>query len=173
MGTRSNRPPAAALAIAVALLPSCAARRTLTITSDPAGAEVRIDDVIVGQTPVVLPFFHYGTREVTFYLEGYLTESFDVDVDPPWYARFPIDFVTEIFVPIGWRDGHRVHADLEGGEQLRTLPALQSVLERAEALRRAGPMGPRNLPESELERVGSPAVGGAAEAPPGGAAVRP
>ncbi|MEO0651448.1 MAG: PEGA domain-containing protein [Planctomycetota bacterium] len=159
--------------MAAALLSSCAAKRTLTITSDPAGAEVRIDDVIVGQTPLVLPFFHYGTRQVTFYLEGYLTESFDVDVEPPWYARFPMDFVTEIFVPVGWSDNHRVHADMRGGDELRTMPALQSVLERAEVLRRAGPMGPRTLPESELEdRVGTPESVGV-DAPAVGASSQP
>ena len=147
------------LLLALLALPACAARRTLTITSDPAGAEVRIDDVIVGQTPLVLPFFHYGTRRVTFYRPGYLTQSFEVDVEPPWYARFPVDFVTEIFVPVGWRDDHRIHADLRGGDEVRALPALRSVLERAEVLRRAGPLGPRALPESELELLVEGTVG--------------
>ena len=148
---------AAALA-ALLLTSGCAAQRTLTITSEPAGAEVRVDDVIVGETPLELPFFHYGRRSVTYYLEGYLTQSFEVDVRPPWYARFPLDVITEVVLPIGWRDDHLVHADLVSGIDQQRLPTLSSVLERAEVLRRAGPTGPRRLPSSELER----------EDPPGG-----
>ncbi|MHC4263669.1 MAG: PEGA domain-containing protein [Planctomycetota bacterium] len=147
-------------ALATLASTSCAANRTLTITSEPAGAEVRIDDVIVGETPVVLPFFHYGTRRMTFYLDGYLTESVDVAVEPPWFARFPLDYVTEIFIPIGWSDDHPVHVDLERGDDVALLPALQSVLERAEVLRRAGPAGPRELPASDLEQVGTDADAG-------------
>jgi hypothetical protein len=150
------------------LTTGCAARRTLTITSEPPGAAVRLDDELVGETPLVLPFEHYGTRRVTFYRAGFLTESFVVEVAPPWYARFPADFLTEVLFPIGWRDDHPVHADLRAGDDVIGRPTLRSVLERAEILRRAGPAGPRRLPTPENEeRTDEEASGGPEERGPG------
>jgi hypothetical protein len=39
-----------------------------------------------------------------------------------------------------------VHAVLVPGDELISMPTLRSVLDRAEALRRAGPEGPGELP---------------------------
>jgi hypothetical protein len=163
MSDRAAHPfPRLALALlTLAGTASCAAHRTLTISSDPPGATVRIDDVLIGETPVVLPFHHYGTRRLTLYLEGHRTEAFDVAVEAPWYGRFPMDFVTEVLVPVGWRDDHPIHVDLVPGSDLRGLPVMRSVLERAEVLRRAGPEGPRRLPSSELERGATEETDGA------------
>jgi hypothetical protein len=141
------------LALAGAVLAGCAAQRTITITSEPPGAQVRVDDEMIGTTPVVLPFVHYGTREILFYKEGYLTEALEFDVRAPWFSRFPADLFTEILFPIGWRDDHPVHVDLRSGADQRTRPALRSVRERAELLRRAGPDGPRPLPPSRQEEA--------------------
>jgi hypothetical protein len=132
----------AALALSTA---GCRAQRELRITSEPPGAEVRIDDELVGTTPFSLPFIHYGVRRVTFYLEGHQTRSVLAEVEPPWYGRFPVDIVSEILLPFGWRDVHVLHVDLDLGRDIYAGPTLRSVFERAEALRRAGPQGPRDL----------------------------
>jgi hypothetical protein len=51
----------AVLALALVLAASgCAARRTLTISSEPPGATVRLDDRTVGVTPVRVPIVHFG-----------------------------------------------------------------------------------------------------------------
>jgi len=155
-----NRTVAALLATSVlcsSVLCGCAAKRTLTITSDPSGALVRLDDEPIGETPMEVEFLHYGTRRVSYSLEGYLTTSVLIEVRAPWYARFPVDIFSEVILPIGWRDDHAVHASLTPGEEQLQPPALRSVLERAEALRRAGPTGPRELPPRDL-------AGGANEA---------
>jgi len=124
-------------------LSACQAKRLLIVTSDPPGAQVLLDGVELGTTPLEEPFVHYGTRRLTFYLEGYLTWSDVVAVKPPWYGRFPFDLVSEILVPMGWRDEHRYHAELEQGRGKIDEPDLESVLRRADTLRTAGPEGPR------------------------------
>lgn len=132
------------------LASGCAAERTLVFTSEPPGASVRLDDEMVGVTPCEVPFLHYGTRRVTYYLEGSRTRSFLVDVRAPWYGRFPIDIVSEVLIPVGWVDRKRIHVELPSGLEPADQPTQRSVLDRAEALRRAGPNGPRNLPPVEI-----------------------
>ncbi len=134
-----------ALALA-ALLFSCAAERSLRVTSDPPGADVWLDGELVGTTPVDVEFFHYGRRHIVYRLADHGTATLRLDIEPPWYARFPADIFTEVLLPIGWEDRHSVHAVLLPGEEMMTIPTLRSVLDRAEALRRAGPRGPGELP---------------------------
>jgi len=134
---------------------ACAAKRTLTITSEPEGAQVRLDDERVGWTPITTEFHHYGTRRLTLAKDGYRVVSRQVELVPPWYARFPLDVVSEVLLPFGWRDRHELHFELEPGGDLLTTPDLRSVLDRAEFLRRAGPEGPRPLPPTRLLSVGS------------------
>ena len=125
---------------------ACAAQRTLRIESDPPGALLRIDDRIVGVTPYTEEFFDYGTRRLTLYADGYHSTSRIVELDPPWYARFPIDILSEVIIPWGWKDPHTVRVSLEAVKGEVTVPDLNAVLERAQALRLAGPDGPSQLP---------------------------
>lgn len=151
---------------ACSALVGCRAQRELIVTSEPAGARVRVDDELVGETPLRLPFVHYGVRRVTLYLEGYQSMSVLADISPPWYGTFPADILTEILVPVGWRDDHALHLVLSPGEDSLGGPTLRSVFERAEALRRAGPDGPRDLPpppvlETRVETAPEPEDGAA------------
>jgi hypothetical protein len=136
----------AAWAAATAALAGCRAERLLRITSDPPAADVWVDDSYRGTTPLDLPFGHYGTRRVTYRLEGHGTASLRVVVAPPWYARFPVDLFSEVLMPVGWRDEHSVHVVLRASTGELTVPMIRSVLDRAEALRRSGPRGPGTLP---------------------------
>ena len=150
------RPPRPArigpLALGLALgfaASACQAQRTLVVTSEPDGAEVRLDGRNVGTTTVEIEFEHYGTRRVTLYLDGYLNHSEVIEMHPPWYGRFPLDLFSEVLIPVGWRDRHAVHATLEAGLSVISAPELRSVLERSEELRRAGPDGPTPVPQPE------------------------
>jgi hypothetical protein len=140
-----------------ALSTGCAAERTLRVTSEPLGAEVRVDGELRGATPVDVEFAHYGTRRVVLRRDGYGTATLRVALEPPWYARFPVDLVSEVLLPIGWKDQHAVHAVLLPGEDKLALSTLRSVLDRAEMLRRAGAKGPEELPPAvEAEALVEP-----------------
>ena len=131
---------------ALALLAGCRAERHLVFESDPPGATVRLDDQIVGQTPLDLRFDHYGVRQLTVYREGFRTYSEEIDVSTPWFSHFPLDLITEVLLPFGWEDIHRYRIDLEPESGRVTDDDLNGVLLRAESLRRAGPSGPAELP---------------------------
>jgi hypothetical protein len=138
------------LLLLLALAPlglACRAESYLQITSTPPGAEVRLDNEVVGVTPVRVPFDYYGTRRLTFHLSGYRTASRTVHLKPKWYSRFPLDIVTEVFLPFGLTVRRRVHEDLVQGAEVMSLPSLRSVIERADHMRHAGPEGPRDLPD--------------------------
>jgi len=103
---------------------------------------VRLDETIVGTTPYEHSFEDYGSRRVTLYRSGYRTTSEIVKLSPPWYAYFPLDFISEVLVPIGWKDVHEFEFKLEPDTGPSVEPDLAPVLERAERLRHAGPEGP-------------------------------
>jgi PEGA domain-containing protein len=128
----------------------------MIITSDPPGAETRLDEQIVGRTPLTLKFVHYGQRRITLYLDGYLSHSAVHDIRPPWYARFPFDLFSEVLIPLGWKDVRRFHTVLEPGTGAIPVPDLVGVLQRAESLRRAGPEGPLPLPGAKPPEVSAP-----------------
>jgi hypothetical protein len=132
----------AALVLAVGLA-SCRAQRELIITTEPPGAEIRLDGILLNEkTPARIPFKDYGVRRVTLYLEDHLSYSEAVDLRPPWYGYFPLDFISEILIPIGWHDRHKLNVQLTPGDARIEAPDLLGVMQRAEDLRRAGPDGP-------------------------------
>ncbi len=125
----------------------CVAKRILHISSEPPGAVVLFNGHGIGTTPLDYEYLHYGTVRVSMQLDGYHTHSEQLRLAPRWYSRFPMDIVTEVLLPIGWVDKRGYHVALETGKDRMNSPLRQSVLDRAQALRTAGPEGPRNLPE--------------------------
>jgi hypothetical protein len=143
------RPTAGALAsiccaLSALLAASCAADRRLMVLSEPPGALVRLDNQLVGTTPYEAPFDSYGTRRLTLYKDGYLPHSRLLVLEPPWYARFPLDLFSEVLIPVGWRDWREERVALEPVREGEiSAPDLEAVLLRAESLRLAEPEGPR------------------------------
>ncbi len=115
----------------------------MIVTSEPPGALVRVGDEIVGETPLRHPFLHYGAVRVTLYDDEHLTYSKVVDLEPPWYGYPVVDVVSDLFP---WRDRHLLHVRLKPLTAESRAGEIDSVLERAEVLRRAGPEGPELLP---------------------------
>lgn len=96
-----------ALAAAVAVSAAgCRPTRTLVIDSVPQGAVVRLDETVIGRTPLEHRFDHYGERRVSLYAPGYRTHSARESIRAPWHARFPVDLFTEVLLPLGL--DHRV-----------------------------------------------------------------
>ena len=126
---------------------SCAAKRILHVDSNPPGASVLFNGEPIGQTPLDHEFLHYGVIRLSVQLDGYHTHSEEVEFAPRWYSRFPVDILTEVLLPFGWVDRRHYGVTLEAGKDRMDSPLRKSVLDRAQALRSAGPEGPRQLPE--------------------------
>ena len=114
---------------------------------------MRLDDDLVGVTPVELTFEHYGVRQATFYKDGYRPMSLLIDLKKPWWGYFPLDLFSEILLPFGWRDRTAVAVELEPELCEVSMEEIEAVLRRADSLRRAGPDGPRALAEDGVERT--------------------
>lgn len=141
---RRNGVQRLAALLLLAACASCAAERKLVIRSEPPGALVRLDNQVVGTTPYETSFDAYGTRRITLYMDGYVPLSRVLVVDPPWYADFPADVLTEVLVPVGWKDLREESFTLEPVREGEiSSPDLEAVLQRAESLRLAEPAGPR------------------------------
>lgn len=107
------RAPRTAAAALLALGASgCVGDKVLKIDSRPTGASVRLDDTLVGVTPLELPMEHYGRRRLALYKEGYRTYAEPLTLDPPWWARFPVDIFTEVLLPLGLDDVREIEIDL-------------------------------------------------------------
>lgn len=136
-GSAALRVPLAGLLMALAVT-SCRTTRVMEIDSDPPGALVRLDEEVIGRTPLEHEFIHYGRRRLTLYLPGYRTWSRRIEPSPPWYSRFPFDFFTEVLIPMGLT--HRFSYDavlLEdtGKPDEQGSPAIEAFVERAVEVR--------------------------------------
>ncbi|MFT7670184.1 MAG: hypothetical protein ACI8X5_002891 [Planctomycetota bacterium] len=121
---------------------SCRAERHLIFVTEPPGAQVRIDGELAGRTPLDLRFDDYGHRHISIQRHGYRSYTEVMEVEPPWFYYFPLDYITEVLLPFGWEDTHQLNVVLEPQSGEISKPDFDKVLEHAESLRRAGPAGP-------------------------------
>lgn len=92
------------LAIILAFSPGCL-RKTLSVRTEPPGAEIYIDGVEVGQSPVTnIPFSFYGNREIMAVHPDYAVQKKLAHIRTPWYAHFPLDIFTELILPFNFED---------------------------------------------------------------------
>ena len=116
--------------------------RSINITTTPSNALVYIDDKYIGKSPVSVPFTYYGTRKITI-------EKQDEDgriilkrvvsheqIKPPIYEIFPLDFISEIILPIKFEDKHNFNYDLEELENIPIEERKKQILLNAEELRK-------------------------------------
>ncbi len=115
--------------------------RTLTINSEPSGATVYVDNNPVGETPVTIPFTYYGTRKITL-------EKTDADgkllyerkiifekLSTPIYQYFPLDFFSEIVLPVDIKDEHFFTYRLDPINRPPAAEIQKNVIKNAEELR--------------------------------------
>jgi len=105
--------------------------RRVTINSYPQGALVKLDGKDIGYTPASFDFTWYGTREVQLLKDGFETHTEQIDVNAPWYQKFPLDFVSDNFL------GHHVtdHRQFSFQLQPKRVDMSSDVIQRAGALR--------------------------------------
>lgn len=102
------------LLLAAALL--CAGgcvERKLVITSEPSGAEVRVNNQWRGKTPYELPFKHYGTFGITIEHPGYVPVFVKEPVEAPAYQRIGPDLISEAVIPAKINDVRKLHYVLQ------------------------------------------------------------
>ena len=91
----SPRPALALLAACGCLATGCV-RRTITITTDPPGTIVWLNDREVGRSPVDVDFDYYGTYDVRLEREGYEPQMTSGDAQAPWWDNVGLDLVAEV-----------------------------------------------------------------------------
>lgn len=82
----------------LALITGCVERRFI-IESNPPGAKVYINNREGGFTPYDASYLYYGVYNITLEKDGYVTQTFQQKIEPPWWAYPPFDFMTENMYP--------------------------------------------------------------------------
>jgi hypothetical protein len=106
--------------------------RRMSITSEPPGALVYMNDQEVGRTPVKREFTWYGVYDVQVRADGYETKFTKTRVIAPIWQWPPFDLMAEL-APIHWKDVHKIHYHLRPATTQAADPDL--MLARAEQLR--------------------------------------
>ena len=76
-------------------------QRTVTITSDPPGSLVYLNDEEIGRTPVTVPFTFYGVYDVRLEHDEFHPLWTSQKADAPWWEAPGPDLVAELFGPKG------------------------------------------------------------------------
>ena len=113
------------------ILCSCVERK-LHIKSEPDKATVFLDGEKVGETPCEVPFTFYGVRDISLEKEGYKPISKKVDLSIPVYEYFPLDFISDVVIPVNIKDTHTVSFELEKDNSVINT---EELLKRAKELR--------------------------------------
>ena len=84
----------------VCLQAGCLSRH-LSITSEPSGARVWLNDIEIGRTPIEAEFTHFGDYSVRLERDGYEPLQTHKRAWAPWYEYPPIDLVvTALPIPV-------------------------------------------------------------------------
>jgi len=69
----------------------CVERR-MTITSEPTGADVYVNNTWHGKTPMIFPFKHYGTYSIRLEAPDYEPLDAKEPIQAPFHQRAYVDF---------------------------------------------------------------------------------
>lgn len=101
------RAPVLPLLVTLAAVSGCV-EQTMTITSDPPGALVYMNDRELGRTPLTRDFTWYGTYDVQVRKDGYQTLNARSPVVAPWWNWVPFDLVANL-LPLHLADRQKLH----------------------------------------------------------------
>ena len=117
-----------AWSLSVALLLTGCIQRMVTITSDPSGALVYLNDEEAGRTPVTVPFTFYGVYDVRLEHDGYEALWTQQRAQAPWWETPGPDLIAEAIggnVKLNW------HFQMEPQEPVSE----EALVDRARQLR--------------------------------------
>jgi hypothetical protein len=123
--------------------------RVVSITSEPPGALVYVNDREIGRTPVETRFVHYGTFDVRLVREGSEPLSTVGRAKAPLWDTVPLDFFAAL-LPIPLESRIEWHYELEPARD-----EAAGMVERASELRDRA-----NQPMDGIEAIESEAAGG-------------
>jgi hypothetical protein len=122
----------------VGLLPlaGCVERK-MTIRSIPPGADLFLDGHRVGSTPLVLPFTEYGVREMVLRKPGYRVSRRLVEMEEPYFQKFPMDFYYEVLTKDLYQDHREYQFVLEPNTEADvSRETVEQQMKQAEEMRR-------------------------------------
>jgi hypothetical protein len=105
--------------------------RKLTINTNPAGAQVFLNDEEIGVSPVTTSFNWYGDYNVTIRKQGCETLQARHKLQSPWFDFFPFDFVTQVLYPGRIVDSHEWSFDLKPQKEV----GRQELIKAAEQMK--------------------------------------
>jgi len=88
-------------------------RRTVSITSEPDGAQLIVNGEAAGRTPARLVYHHHGVYRVELRKPGYEPVLEKLKLGAKLYERVPIDFATDVLWPGTIVDARKVHYRLK------------------------------------------------------------
>lgn len=106
--------------------------QTLTITSQPPGAEVWLNGQLAGSTPMTRELEAYGNYDVVVRRDGHDTIKTSRHIKTPWYMLPPLDLVSEV-LPMRIADHRSLDFALAPTTQQAADP--QVMLQRAAEMR--------------------------------------
>ena len=129
--------------------------RRFVVASNPPGAQVDIDGVPAGVSPVDIPYTYAGDRLITVSAPNRETVKQRVRLQAKWYQYPPFDFIAEILYPGRIEDVRRVQIDLP----LARTVSDQELLGQGENLRARGySLPPPSVPNDSKPQPGTTAV---------------
>lgn len=149
-------------ALCVPVLTGCLERR-ISITTEPPGALVWVNDVEVGRTPLDTDFVFYGDFDLRIRKDGYEPITTHKRANAPWYEIPPFDFVA-MAIPVNFDTDIKWHFDLQPqestviGKEASEQAAIQRANElRAKLIRPEGGASSQNKSEAEPAPAQTPA----------------
>jgi len=132
----------ASAALALPLLGGCV-RRTISISSEPAGALCWLNGREIGRTPLSVDFLYYGDYDVVLKKDGFEPLLTKGEAKAPLWDTVPFDFVAEV-VPGERQSNFTWHYEMQPRDDD---PA--ALLERARRLRDRVPQAdvPTTVPD--------------------------
>lgn len=115
----------------------------MTITSEPEGALVYLNDQEVGRTPVTRDFVWYGNYDVQLRKDGYEPLRTETMVMAPWWQWPPFDLVADL-LPLPLSDRRTLHYSMQETTSEHESP--EQILSRAQELREQLRYGRENAP---------------------------
>ncbi len=113
------------------VLAGCVERK-LTISTEPQGALITLNEQQVGTSPVTVSFNWYGNYQIRAQKDGYETLDTSRKLKAPLHDSPPFDFFAELVWPGVIVDSYEWSFDLAP----KVYPTRDELIDKADALRR-------------------------------------